>query len=413
MHDFFRKEVTQNHLSEMGVPLRITTRWMKFFTFLFIIFVVSLISIIYFGSYSRKASVDGFLLPDIGIIKVTSPREGRIAKIHVNEGQYVNERDILFTINVGTESIGGNTTETKYLSLINRRELISDELKYLDKIEIVEKSKLIDDIRFKANEIILSEKELSANSENIQLLDEILSRHQKLSAIKLTTVTAQEETKKELMQAKLQYISQEKSLLILQNELDQLNSDLSVFSEKQSRIKSQLKQTMIDINQSISELDDERAILIRAPANGIVTRLTNSVGSTADIDIILLSIIPDGADLDAYIYIPSKDAGFINIGSEILIRYEAYPFQKFGAHKATIETISQAPVNSTELPILTSGSTIDPLYVVTAKLEKPYITVSDQNRPLQVGAKFKADLILEQNQIWEWLLGPLRSLRTS
>ena len=167
------------------------------------------------------------------------------------------------------------------------------------------------------------------------------------------------------------------------------------------------------MNQQIMELDNQRAILVRAPKTGIVTRQTKSVGAVVDAEDVLLSIVPDGALLEAYLYLPSKDAGFVSIGTEILIRYDAYPYQKFGLYKAFVSTISQAAVTSAELPIAVSSTTDELLFVVTARLEKAFVLVAGEERPLQVGTKFQADLVLEERMIWEWLLGPLRRLRAS
>ena len=413
MSNFFRKEVTDNHLVDMGVPLRITPRWMHFFTSIFVVFIILLIGIIYFGSYSRKANVEGFVLPEKGIIKISSPREGRVKKSYVVEGQQVKQGALLFVVDVGAESIGGNTIDATYKILIDRQTLIGKEIQVLEKIEKADAYIIEQDIHVKRQAIKLAEEENIANDENILLLKSITNRHEKLVDKKLVTIATLEEARKNWIEAKMRGIALKRSHIQLQSDLTHLEIEFKLLAGKQATTRSKFKQILLELDQQIKELDNQRAILIRAPEDGIVTRVISTKGSAVDIDFVMLSLLPSNAALEALLYVPSKDAGFINIGTEILLRYDAYPYQKFGLYKAHVSTISQAPVIAAELPFPTTDRNNEPMYVVTAKLEQTFIIVSGKKRLLQVGTKFRADLILEKRQIWEWLLGPIRTLQSS
>jgi membrane fusion protein len=413
MDNFFRKEVMEGRLSHIGLPVRVTTRWMHFFTAFFLLFIAFIIFLIVTGSYSRKAAVQGFLLPDKGVIKVISPREGQITEIHVQEGQHVKEGELLFVVNVGTESIGGNTIDAIYENLRNRQSLVKTEMQLLREIEVADAAQLAQRIELKEQEVIFSEQESIATVENVALLEGIVDRYKALSAKNLTPIGPQEEAEKELITARIEAITLGRNLATLKSEIQQLKTEQSVLDKRQANLRSNLQREFSSLGQQIAELDDQRAIRIRAPETGIVTRLTSAIGTIVNIDLVLLSLVPDGATLEALLYIPSKDAGFVNVGTEILIRYDAYPYQKFGLYKAYVKTISQAAVTGSELPFSIDAAQNEPVYVVTAKLETPYIMTSGVKRPLQIGTKFQADLVLEQRKVWEWLLGPLRQLKAS
>ncbi|MEB0233304.1 HlyD family secretion protein, partial [Undibacterium sp. 10I3] len=58
----------------------------------------------------------------------------------------------------------------------------------------------------------------------------------------------------------------------------------------------------------------------------------------------------DAAQLEVHLYAPSRTAGFVANGQQVLIRYQAYPYQKFGLQKGTVTDISDTPFAPNELP---------------------------------------------------------------
>lgn len=65
----------------------------------------------YFGSYTRKASVTGLLMPEQGMLRLTSVAAGLLADIRVTEGQYVEAGQVLFVVSGERFSISGGTQQ--------------------------------------------------------------------------------------------------------------------------------------------------------------------------------------------------------------------------------------------------------------------------------------------------------------
>jgi membrane fusion protein len=63
-----------------------------------IIFLVLLIYFLTATSYTRKETVNGFLVPDKGIVRIHSNRSGVVEQILVQEGDRVEEGDLLVQI---------------------------------------------------------------------------------------------------------------------------------------------------------------------------------------------------------------------------------------------------------------------------------------------------------------------------
>lgn len=52
----------------------------------------------YFGAYTRKATVTGLLMPERGMLRLSSSAAGFISEVRVTEGQVVEQGDVLFVV---------------------------------------------------------------------------------------------------------------------------------------------------------------------------------------------------------------------------------------------------------------------------------------------------------------------------
>src|SRR2546426_11673115 len=69
--------------------------------------------------------------------------------------------------------------------------------------------------------------------------------------------------------------------------------------------------------------------------SGTVTTVLAEVGQTVTPAQPIVSILPRGAALEASLYVPSRAVGFVEVGQQVLMRYQAYPYQKFGQYPGT------------------------------------------------------------------------------
>ncbi len=172
-----------------------------------------------------------------------------------------------------------------------------------------------------------------------------------------------------------------------------------------------MERALGELDQQIVQLADQHYQVLRAPMTGRITRLTTALGAMAEAGLPLASIVPENARLEASLYVPSSSAGFVHIGTKVRLRYDAFPYQKFGAQTAKVTSISRTAVNGRELPF--PVQTDEPLYLVTAAIDKPVVSAFGHDEPLTPGSKFQADLVLENRRIWEWVIEPLLAVRGS
>ena len=81
------------------------------------------------GTYTKKETVKGLIVPDKGIVKIFGQQQGIITKIHVMQGQAINEGDPLFTVTSDKSQATQHGVEVKLL-----QELTLSKQKYQEQI---------------------------------------------------------------------------------------------------------------------------------------------------------------------------------------------------------------------------------------------------------------------------------------
>ena len=125
----------------------------------------------------------------------------------------------------------------------------------------------------------------------------------------------------------------------------------------------------------------------------------------------LLSLLPQGSELQAQLLVPSRAIGFIEPGDKVLLRYQAYPYQKFGQSKGRVLRISRSAINPLESTAFSgNASGSEPLYRVQIALESQHILAYGKAESLLPGMALEAEILGERRKLYEWLLEPLYSL---
>ncbi|HEX4781404.1 MAG TPA: HlyD family efflux transporter periplasmic adaptor subunit, partial [Usitatibacter sp.] len=149
---------------------------------------------------------------------------------------------------------------------------------------------------------------------------------------------------------------------------------------------------------------------IVAPVTGTISTVLVEPGQMVTAGTVLATLIPAGSALEAHLYAPSRSIGFVHEGEEVLLRYLAYPHQKFGMHAARIVTVSRNPMLPGELGFTPVDGTREPVYRIKAALDAQAIRAYGRLEPLQPGMQVEADVLLDRRRLVEWIFEPLLGL---
>ncbi|MDT3847491.1 MAG: HlyD family efflux transporter periplasmic adaptor subunit [Vibrio anguillarum] len=201
----------------------------------------------------------------------------------------------------------------------------------------------------------------------------------------------------------------EREIAIIRVELSSLESEMESLPEKRLIKRALLERQISELKTKQFELENQYEFVKMAPESGVVTAIQPSLGMRINNQSPILSIIPENSPLEIELLLPTRSAGFVQIGDSVKIRFGAFPYQKFGLVSGSIINVDKALILPTDkvLPIKIE----EPMYRVRATLAQQSITAYGKAFPLKVGMIADVDIMLEKRTLLEWLLDPIYSLK--
>ena len=122
-----------------------------------------------------------------------------------------------------------------------------------------------------------------------------------------------------------------------------------------------------------------------------------------------MSLIPQGAQLVAELLLPTRSAGFVKSGDEARLRFDAFPYQRFGFLESHVSRIDKALLLDGEARVPVTLS--EPVYRIRTTLSKQDMLAYGDTFPLKSGMLLEADIVLDRRSLLDWLLDPIYSLQ--
>ncbi|WP_034885987.1 HlyD family efflux transporter periplasmic adaptor subunit [Ensifer aridi] len=362
------------------------------------------------AQYSRKETVLGYLTPASGTAKIFVPHQGFIKKIYVEEGQEVEEGAALLMVSTAQVAADGEDVNASLLQILSlQRDLINQQVTAEERRSATERERLNALIMGIGSEISHLEAQRTLQDKRVELFESFVSAAAQLKAGGAMADLELSRRQEAALEQRQKLNSLDQQLAERRNQLSEARYTLEqlpiVTAEKIHVLRNDLSTT----EQRVTEVNARRAYVVRAPTSGRVSTLQATVGQIADPERMQLEIVPLDASLQAELFFPTRAFGFVRVGQEVRILYDAFPYQKFGSYRGKIEKVSKTILTDKEVfgPIALQ----EPAYRVTATLEQPHVNAYGQRISLQPDMLLKADVILEKRSLINWLFDPLLSAR--
>lgn len=175
-------------------------------------------------------------------------------------------------------------------------------------------------------------------------------------------------------------------------------------------LESQHARDLQDLSVRFEE--SRQSLTISAPKAGVVTFSNLVPGRTLEEgDVALVIGTAEGGPLRAALRIPSRRRGFVHEGQTVRLKFDAFPYERFGSYAARIDSISgttvQSPVAPSAPPTSKAGSSDGDDYIAWATLEGDTFDFEQQKFKILSGMRATASIVVEQRTIAEWVLAPL------
>ena len=417
----FRQEAINYQKAKwMGKALLIKGYSAWFVFLLSIVFIIVLVLAAIFGTYTRRINVPGEITTQPRAINLFSTQQGFIINSHVKVGDKVKKGDPIYELDVSQTTQLGNVTQKTIESINNQIKNISEIIETLKENKQITLNALKQQIdeynKFHQDSLLLvknAEKGMSEMYESMQNYAD----YQKKGLI----------NNEQFNNQRYLYYQQQNSYQFLQNQIIQenlsiiqLNSELVTkiadFDNKISEYQFQLNA----LQRQLTEVNAKGTLIISAPSDGRIESLSVTDGQMVKTDDSLAQLIP--ANTDSYylvLWAPNESVPYISVNDKINIRYEAYPYQKFGQFSGKIMSISKVPASSQEMstysssPLSQNNINYQAYYKVMVSLDKQQMAKFNNKIKLTNGMKADITLFLEKRPIYQWMLSPFYDIQKS
>lgn len=360
------------------------------------------------GEYTRRSRVTGELVPDLGLSTVIAPSSGLISVLHAEEGEHVVRDSPLLLINVPRVTASGDDAlevlrkgqEARVESLGILQD--SQEKQLLAQERGVKQQR--DNLR---RELLQIEGEINTRGEQVRIGRETVQRYREVvdqRYVSLVQLNQQEQAMLDMLNAQQALQRQATSL---RRSLAQLDQTLAELPQQRRSARAGAERDLAALSQEAVQMEANGELLLRAPVSGLVASRLVEPGQTVQTGQPILSLLPEESKLRALLLVPSSAIGFIKAGDRVLLRYQAYPYQKFGSHQGKVIRISRSPAVGSQ------GKDVDmsePRYSVLVSLDEQTVLAYGKVEALRPGMRLEADIMGERRKLYEWILEPLYSV---
>jgi membrane fusion protein len=365
------------------------------------------------ASYTRRTRVVGLLAPASGLATVHAPVDGVLGTLHAEEGREVAAGEVLGVVAASASPGNGGDRAEELRQTLERR------LR-----ELVATRTLLRDSEHRRRHALLRQR-LEYGQELGSLVQEQATRRQQQAALERSLqqwepLVAQgfvsrlqwQQREAEVIsgQAALQSLMRQEAVarresLGLQQTLDDLPAQIRLADDALAREQAMLDRQLLD-------LDSARRLAIAAPVRGTVTAVQVKAGEAVQSGQALLSVLPADGRLDAELLVPSRAIGFVTEGDAVLLRYHAFPYQKFGHQRGVVTRVARTALDPAQARSLLRGVPMqEPFYRVSVELTSQVLPTRSGTQALRAGMLLDADILGENRRLIEWLFEPLLALR--
>ncbi len=395
---------------QYGTVLLDSAPHQRMFTAFFMATVLAIVLFFFFFEVTRKAQCQGVLLPTSGVLRVLSGQAGTVTRVLVKEGQLVQAGDVMFELTSERSNSNAVSTQHAISTLLeSRRESYAGELGQLDaqsRLRVAAVRRRIEDLAQEHGKLA---SQLALQQARVALAEQAMRRFDELQKKHFISPAQLQDKQAELLDQRQRLADIERASSVSTRERSAAQAELSDLQIQGQRERASVERNISALQQDLAESEARRELLVRAPRSGAVTAIVADLGETVAGNTVLASVLPSGADLEAEIYAPSRSVGFIRPGMVVLLRYQAYPYQKFGQYKAVVREIAETSIRPQELNAPGAGANAsgEPLYRIRLKLERQAVLAYGKQMPLKPGMLIDASVQLEHRRLYEWVLAPL------
>lgn len=378
-----------------------------------IFMAATLATILVCGTYTRRTAVLGRLVPDLGLAMVVAPTAGVVSHVYEAEGAQVRSGNALVRINTPRVTSSGSdvleiSRENLRVRNANTMQISAFQVAQLD-AQIAGTNRQLAAARLEQSQL---NDEIVSRREQVRIGRETAERYEKVAIGGYVSLASLDQQR----QSVLDLVNAQKAL---ERQASALRRNIALLEQAEQELPTQLEALKAMTRRDLAALDQEHmqmettaTLQINAPISGLLVNRTIEAGQAVQPGQVLMKVLPSDSQLQAQLLIPSRAIGFIEVGDVVLIRYQAFPYQKFGHHQGRVSKVSRSALNANEIRALNDDlQVVEPLYRVSVELDVQGIAAYGKVEPLKPGMLLDAEIMGEKRRLFEWVIEPLMKIK--
>lgn len=403
-HGLFRKAAIQARHKRLNGEV-VLAQPVALRVILWLLFGMSVVSIFFLSmlQWERRQTVLGHLTHGEGLVGIYAPQAGVARDVFVALGDDVEKGTPLARIVAPDVETGGQELAAERVAALEKesrqiqRQLDAQRpmIKMLRHDVEQRRAILTERLRLTEDQIAIQRERAEKSRDFLRLAE---SGKPSLAELRRREETAMEDRQE---------------LLGLLDEKEQLLDRIDILSSNLRQREADLQQRISDLEVDLSETG--RALMGARVAKGYMLR-ADSAGRIATTELVtgdyvrndqrLFSLLPNGELLTATLFVPSRAAGFLRIGQEVQLKYDAFPFERYGFHLGEVVEITHTVINKDQVPnFLTANNAA----YFTAKIALPeqVFSVDEVAIPLKAGMQLHAEIVFDRRPVMTWILNDI------
>jgi membrane fusion protein len=367
------------------------------------------IAFLVFAQYARKETAPGYLAPASGTARVFAPQPGIISAVYVGQGDNVEKGQPLLAVTTSQVATSGEDVNAAILATLQQqKQALTHQIVEEVHRTASERERLTAQVREHENVLGELNAQIAVQRQRISLMQAIVDTGSQLRVKGLVSEVDLRHRQEAMLEQQQALISLTQQTTARQGQLSEVRFNLEQLPFTHGDKIQTLRNGLAAAEERIAEVNGRTAYVVRAPIGGRISLLRASEGQAADPRRLQLQIVPDNSKLQAELFIPARAIAFVEVGQDVRLLFDAFPYQRFGTYHGRITKVSQTVLLDSDVdgPIKLR----EPAYTATVALDRMDITAHGKKIALQPDMSLKADIILEKRTLVDWIFTPLRHM---
>jgi membrane fusion protein len=366
---------------------------------------LAIVLLLILGSYTRRSRVEGELVPVEGLATVVAPAAGVVTRLDAAEGAAVDVGAKLAIVTMPRTIADQKDAGTAIALQLERRRRSLLEGRTAEAASFdAQRTGLLSQLTTGAQELRQIEDEIALRERQVRIAEETATRFRQLRTDHYVSDVQLREQESAALEQRTELQSLLRQAAALRRQLAGIRQTLDALPAQRRASGAEFDRDIASVEQESVEAQARNALAVVSPISGVIAAQLVKRGQSVEPGQPIVSVIPGNGRLEAELRVPSRAIGFVEPGDAVLLRYQAFPYQKFGHHTGRVARISRSALND-------GGSGAEPYYRVVVALDRQTVEAYGRAESLKPGMRLEADILGERRRLIEWIFEPLYSLK--